>query len=118
MYNALDPANCDERPIGEFLVTTDGHADYLADKGFSSVEWEKHWLESYGALAAATPQKSARRAWTERACRWASGKRQIIEGVISQLKDQFTLERHRAKTLGGLLPVLPQRLQPTHVGSC
>jgi hypothetical protein len=35
--------------------------------------------------------------------RWASGKRQIVEGVIGQLKDFFGLERHRAKRLGGLL---------------
>jgi hypothetical protein len=99
----LASANCDERPIGEFLVASDGHDGYLADKGFSSVEWERHWLKNYGALVAATPQKSARRAWPEKACRWAAGKRQLIEGVISQLKDQFALERHRAKTLDGLL---------------
>jgi hypothetical protein len=30
-------------------------------------------------------------------------KRQLIEGVIDQLKNIFALERHRAKTLGGLL---------------
>jgi hypothetical protein len=99
----LAPANCDERLVGEFLVTSDGHDGYLADKGFSSAKWERHWLEDYGALVAATPQKSARRAWPERACRWAAGKRQLIEGVIAQLKDQFALERHRAKTLSGLL---------------
>ena len=29
----LAPANCDERPIGEFLVSYDGHDAYLADKG-------------------------------------------------------------------------------------
>jgi len=34
---------------------------------------------------------------------WASGKLQIVEGVIGQLKDFFGLQRHRAKTLGGLL---------------
>lgn len=44
----LAPANCDERPIGEFLVASDRHRSYLADKGFSSVEWERYWLESYG----------------------------------------------------------------------
>ena len=54
-------------------------------------------------MVAATPQKSARRAWPEAACRWAAGKRQLIEGVIWQLKDQFSLERYRAKTLDGLL---------------
>jgi hypothetical protein len=99
----LAPASCDERPIGEFLVSSDGHDAYLGDKGFSSVEWERYWLQEYGALVAATPQESARRAWPEKARRWAAGKRQLIEGVIWQLKDYFGLERHRAKTLNGLL---------------
>ena len=106
----LAPANCDERLIGEFLVASDGHYGYLADKGFSSMEWERHWLEDYGALVAATPQKSARRAWPQRACRWSAGKRQVIEGVIWQLKDYFGLERHRAKTLDGLLTRLAAKV--------
>ena len=106
----LAPANCDERPIGEFLVTSDGHDGFLADKGFSSVEWEKRWLENHGALVAATPQRTARRAWPEAARRWAAGKRQLIEGVIWQLKDYFGLERHRAKTLGGLLARLAAKV--------
>jgi hypothetical protein len=42
--------------------------------------------------------------------RWASGKRQIIEGVICQLKDFFGLERHRAKTFGGLLTRLAAKM--------
>jgi hypothetical protein len=29
----LSPANSDERPIGEFLVASDGHDVFLADKG-------------------------------------------------------------------------------------
>lgn len=78
----LAPANCDERPIGESLVCSDGHDSFLADKGFSSAGWERRCLEEHGTLVAATPQKSARRAWTEEACRWAAGKRQIVEGVI------------------------------------
>ena len=106
----LAPANCDERPIGDFLVSSDGHDAFLAEKGFSSVDWEKHWLSTHEAMVAATPQKSARRAWSESACRWAAGKRQLIEGVIGQLKDQFGLERHRAKTLGGLLARLAAKI--------
>lgn len=100
---ALAPANCDERPAGKYLVASDGHHSFLADKGFSSVEWERHWLKDYGALVTATLQRTAKRAWAEEGCRRAAGKRQIIEGVIWQLKDQFSLERHRAKTLDGLL---------------
>jgi DDE family transposase len=106
----LASANCDERPIGEFLVASDGHGAFLADKGFSSVEWERRWLEEHGALVAATPQKSARRAWPEEYCQWAAGKRQLIEGVIWQLKDYFGLERHRAKTMGGLLTRLAAKV--------
>jgi len=112
----LAEANSDERPIGEFLVSSDGYDAYLADKGFSSVDWEKHWLQKYGALVAATPQESARRAGPEQARRWAAGKRQLIEGVIDQLKDIFALERHRAKTLEGLLTRLAAKVAAYTVG--
>ncbi len=116
MAFGLAEANSDERLIGEFLLTSDGHDAFLADKGFSSVKWERHWLETHGALVAATPQESARRAWPERARRWAAGKRQLIEGVIDQLKDLFSLERHRAKTLGGLLTRLAAKIAAYTVG--
>ena len=103
MAFGLAEAKSDERPIGEFLISSDSYDAFLADKGYSSVAWEKYWLEEYGSLVAATPQKNTKRVWPEEACRWAAGKRQLIEGVIWQLKDLFALERHRAKTLGGLL---------------
>ena len=90
----LAPANCAERGVGEFLIFSDGHDAYLADKGFSSVAWERHWLDKHGALVAATLQKTAKRAWPEADRKWAAGKRQLIEGVIWQLKDQFSLKRH------------------------
>ena len=112
----LDEANSDERPIGEFLVSSDGYDAYLADKGFSSVDWEKHWLQKYGALVAATPQESARRAGPEQARRWAAGKRQLIEGVIDQLEDIFALQRHSAKTLEGLLTRLAAKVAAYTVG--
>jgi hypothetical protein len=106
----LAPASSDERPIGDALVASDRHEAYLADKGFTSIEWERRWLEEYGALVAATPYEDSRRAWSKGDRRWASGKRQIIEGVICQLKDFFSLERHRAKTLGGLLARLAAKV--------
>ena len=99
----LAPAACDERPIGDALIASDGHDVYLADKGYASASWECHWHETYGAVVAATPTKNTRRAWPDAVCRWAAGHRQVVEQVIAQLKDLFALERHRAKTLGGLL---------------
>jgi hypothetical protein len=106
----LAEAASDERPIGDFLIIEDSHDVYLADKGFTGVEWERRWLDLYGALVAATPKDNSKRAWTKTDCRWASGKRQVIEGVIDQLKDLFGLERHRAKTLGGLLARLAAKI--------
>lgn len=106
----LAPASSDERPIGDAFVAGDRHDAYLADKGFTGIEWERRWLEVYGALVAATPKNDSRRAWSKEDRRWAAGKRQIIEGVICQLKDFFGLERHRAKTLGGLLARLAAKV--------
>jgi hypothetical protein len=106
----LAEACADERPIGDLLIREDSHEAYLADKGFSSVGWERRWLQEYGALVAATPKDNSRRAWPEAARRWACGKRQIVEGVINQLKDQFFLECHRAKTLEGLLARLSAKI--------
>jgi hypothetical protein len=106
----LAPAASDERPIGDALIASDRYGAYLADKGFTGVEWERLWMEIYGALVAATPKDNSHRAWPKADRRWASGKRQIIEGVIGQLKDFFCLERHRAKTLGGLLTRLAAKV--------
>jgi Transposase DDE domain len=106
----LAEAASDDRPIGDFLIIEDSHDAYLADKGFTGVQWERRWLDLYGALVAATPKDNSKRAWVKADCRWASGKRQIIEGVIDQLKDIFGLERHRAKTLGGLLARLAAKI--------
>jgi hypothetical protein len=106
----LAPAACDERPIGDALIAADGHDAYLADKGYASVPWERRWHDTYGALVAATPTAPTRRAWPEADCRWAAGHRQIVAQVIAQLKDLFALERHRAKTLGGLLARLTAKV--------
>jgi hypothetical protein len=106
----LAEAASDDRPIGDFLIIEDSHEAYMADKGFTGVQWERRWLDLYGALVAATPKDNSKRAWAKTDRRWASGKRQIIEGVIDQLKDLFALERHRAKTLGGLLARLAAKM--------
>ena len=106
----LAEASSDERPIGEYLIIEDSHDAYLADKGFTGVQWERRWSDLYGALVAATPKDNSKRAWAKTDRRWASGKRQIIEGVIDQLKDIFALERHRAKTLQGLLARLAAKM--------
>jgi Transposase DDE domain len=81
----LAEASADERPVAEILIHKERHAAYLAEKGFASVGWERHWLSEYGALVAATPKDNSKRAWDAAGRLWAAGKRQIVEGVINQL---------------------------------
>jgi hypothetical protein len=106
----LAPAACDERPIGDALVATDGFGCYLADKGFASAAWEAHWRAAYGATVLASPTRRMRRAWPDAVATWAAGKRQVVEQVIEQLKDFCALERHRPKTLPGLLARLAPKV--------
>jgi Transposase DDE domain len=40
----LAAASSEERPIAEALVARDRQEAYLADKGFTGVKWERHWL--------------------------------------------------------------------------
>ena len=112
----LAPAACAERPIGDALIAADRHDAYLADKGFASGPWQRHWRDTYGAFVAATPTRTTRRAWPQAACRWAAGHRQVVEQVIAQLKDLFALERRRAKTLGGLLARLAAKITTFTLG--
>jgi hypothetical protein len=106
----LAPAACDERPIGEALIAQDRFGTYLADKGFASAAWEQHWRGAYGAQVLATPQRHFAHAWSDAGYRWAASKRQVLEHVFEQLKDFFALERHRAKTLAGLLARLAAKI--------
>jgi hypothetical protein len=61
----LAGAASDERPIADALLASDRHTAYLADKGFTGVEWERMWLEVYGVLVAAAPKNNSRRAWSK-----------------------------------------------------
>jgi hypothetical protein len=51
----LAEAASDERPIADALIASDRYDAYLAEKGFTGIEWERRWLQEYGALVAATP---------------------------------------------------------------
>jgi Transposase DDE domain len=61
----------DERPIADWLIRQDRHEVYLADKGFSSMAWERHLAHEQGALVVATPKDNSKRAWSRTDRRWA-----------------------------------------------
>jgi hypothetical protein len=112
----LAPANGAEHPIGDALLARDRFGTYLTDKGFASAAWEARWRAAYRAEVITTPYRSSRRAWSAPTYRWAAGQRQVVEQVIAQLKDLFALERHRAKTLSGLLARLAAKVTAFTLG--
>lgn len=103
-------ANAGERKVGDALLAEDGFPAYLADKGFQSTAWERHWRQDYGAQVAVTPKRGDRRILSPELQRWSAAHRQRIEGVFAQLKDQFALERHRSKQLDGLLARIASKI--------
>ena len=109
----LAPAASDERPIGEALIAEDLHQAYLAypraSRGSSGSDtgWSATGLW-WPPPPTTTPAGHGRKPIGDGLA--SLGKRQIIEGVICQLKDFFGLERHRAKTLAGLLARLAAKV--------
>ena len=107
----LAEAASDDRPIGDFLIIEDPHDAYLAYtralRAFSGsgVGWTSMELW-WQPLPKTTPGGRGRKQSV--AGRRESGR--SIEGVIDQLKDLFALERHRAKTLEGLLARLAAKI--------
>ena len=67
-------------------------------------------MDLYGALVAATPKTTPRGRGRKATVAGRRESGRSIEGVIDQLKDIFALERHRAKTLGGLLARLAAKM--------
>jgi hypothetical protein len=106
LAGAADP----ERQVGDALIVGDGFGCYLGDKGFSGAAWEQHWWDDYGTLVVAPPRRRDRRAWTRAGLRWSSGKRQIVEQTIEQLRDWFGLAATGAHTLSGLLARLAAKV--------
>ena len=76
----------------------------LADKGLAGAEFQAH-VAGLGARLVRPDRK-------DEPYRFGSlgGMRQWIESVINTLKDQLGLERHRGRTLGGVVVRVAQRL--------
>ncbi len=102
----LAAANVPERrAAAEILerVSVEGRV-VLADKGFAGRDYEQLVADCGGRLVRPDRKGEAPRFGS------LGGARQWIESVFNTLKDQLSLERHRARTLGGLVARVAQRL--------
>lgn len=73
----LAEAAADERPIGDVLIRGDGHGAYLADKGFSSVDWERRWLAENTELWWQPPPKTIPA---------GRGRKRIVVGLLASAR--------------------------------
>jgi Transposase DDE domain len=102
----LAAANVPERKAAaEILerVSVDGRI-VLTDKGFAGRDFER-LVADYGGQLVRPDRKDETRRFGA-----IGGARQWIESVFNTLKDQLSLERHRARTLSGLIARVAQRL--------
>ena len=102
----LAAANVPEREAAaEILerVSVAGHL-VVADKGFAGEEFEGLVARLGGRLLRPDRKDEPRRHGS------LGGVRQWIESVFDSLKGQLSLERHGARTLGGLVARVAQRL--------
>lgn len=67
---------------------------YLADRGFSGKEWERHWKQDYGSVVL-TPASAGRPPNL-------NSRRQQVETVFGMLIDRLHLRYPRARTMSGL----------------
>ena len=92
---AVPPA----RPIGAFqgVGQTLSHT-YLADRGFNSARWRKHWADRYAATVLSVPPVNdpQRSDWSRQDCLWLASHRQIVETVFSRLVQGFDFEHLNA----------------------
>lgn len=102
----LAPANVPERQAAaEILerVSVEGRV-VLTDKGFAGREFEQLVADRGGRLVRPDRKDEPPRFGP------LGGARQWIESVFHTLKEQLSLERHRARTLGGVVARVAQRL--------
>lgn len=108
----LAPANVPEREaVAELLrrVELEGYT-VIGDKGLSGAEIEELVALLGGAFLRPDRRDEAPRNGS------LGGIRQWIEAIFDQLKDQLSLERHGAHTIGGLCARVAQRLLA--LGAC
>lgn len=111
-YDLVQPGEGERKPL---FRLAQGHPDttLFADKGFWGAEYERTIELISAQLITPERHRLGERPPAEVA---KSSIRLVIESVFSNLKRQMRLEEHLAKTLGGLVQRVAQRLLALTLG--
>ena len=91
---------------------------YLADQGFNSSRWQRHWQQAYAATVLSVPaHNDAHRAdWSRQDCRWLASHRQIVDTTFAFLADVFGWQKLQAHSRWGQYTRLAAKFAAYHIG--
>ena len=91
---------------------------YLADRGFNSGRWQRHWQLNYGATVLSVPPHNdpQRTAWSRKDCLWLASHRQIILTTFAFLADGFGWQQLQAHSRCGQYPRLAAKFAAYLIG--
>jgi hypothetical protein len=98
----LVPAHTDDRQAVEGVLDAARNLVVLGDKGFIDQEWQADWHEQRGHSLLTPKRRNQKVQNPARLDQLLKSARRLLETVIGQLKEHFSLERTRARTLLGL----------------
>jgi hypothetical protein len=91
---------------------------YLADRGFNSARWQRHWYDTYGALVLSVPPHNdhQRADWSRQDCLWLASHRQIIDTTFAFLTQVFGFQKLQAHSRWGQYTRLAAKVAAYHIG--
>jgi hypothetical protein len=91
---------------------------YLADRGFNSGRWQRHWQVNYGAtMLSVPPHNDPHRAdWSRQDCLWLASHRQIIDTTFGFLAEVFGWQKLQAHSRWGQYARIAAKFAAYHIG--
>jgi hypothetical protein len=91
---------------------------YLADRGFNSARWQRHWQHNFGATVLSVPPYNdpQRPTWSRHDCHWLASHRQIIDTTFGFLSDVFGWQKLHAHSRWGQYTRIAAKFAAYHLG--
>ena len=99
---AIANADIDDREVLPLLCQRGRYPVVLADKGYTSEALKRDVLENYNVRLYASYRQNQKTQYSRSFQRWHRRMRLRIETTLSQLKEQFQIQRIRAQSHCGL----------------
>ena len=105
--------------IGPLTAVGQAHnRPYLADRGFNSYRWQRHWFEHYGACVLSVPPLNdpTHAAWSSKDCLFLAAHRQMVETTFASLVEVFGWLKLQAHSRWGQYTRVAAKFAAYHLG--